>query len=136
MFSPNRQSLCPLYAANKDSRGKDLQGTVVNKKEEVDSEGEKEQTAFDKVASFGLAGILAIATAEAIFWALGVPLVSVSCPVWGYLPLLTLFSQWQAAIYYKVTTGEWIDMMTTDGQLKAAGFSFGYGGNILLSLQH
>lgn len=24
--------------------------------------------------------------------------------------------------------GEWIDLMTTDGQLQAAGFSFGYGG--------
>jgi hypothetical protein len=76
---------------------------------------EKEPSAFDQVASKGLAGILAIATAEAIFWALGVPL---------------------AALYYKVTTGEWIDMMTTDGQLKAAGFSFGYGGFATVILQY
>ena len=42
-----------------------------------------------------------------IFWALGVPL---------------------ASLWVKYTTGEWIDLMTTDGQLQAAGFSFGYGG--------
>lgn len=45
---------------------------------------EKEETAFDKVASKGLAGVLAIAVAESIFWALGVPL---------------------AALWYKYTTG-------------------------------
>ena len=36
-----------------------------------DKEGdpeEEEQSAFDKVASMGLAGVLAIACAEAIFW--------------------------------------------------------------------
>jgi hypothetical protein len=76
---------------------------------------EKEETAFDKVASKGLAGVLAIAVAESIFWALGVPL---------------------AALWYKYTTGEWIDMMTTDGQLKAAGFSFGYGGFATAILQY
>jgi hypothetical protein len=36
----------------------------------------KDPSAFDKVASMGLAGILAIAAAEAIFWALGVPLAA------------------------------------------------------------
>jgi hypothetical protein len=50
-----------------------------------------------------------ITTFFRIFWAAGMPL---------------------AEIWYKVTTGEWIDLTTTDGQLKAAGFSFGYGGNI------
>ena len=82
--------------------------------EEINGEGE-EESAFDKVASMGLAGVLAIAVAESIFWALGVPL---------------------AALYYKFTTGEWIDMMTTDGQLKAAGFSFGYGGFATVILQY
>ena len=38
-------------------------------------------------------------------------------------------------LYYKYTSGEWIDVMTTDGQLKAAGFSFGYGGFATLILQ-
>jgi hypothetical protein len=79
------------------------------------SEDPKAVSAFDQVASNGLAGVLAIACAEAIFWALGVPL---------------------AAIYYKYTTGEWIDMTSTDGQLKAAGFSFGYGGFATLILQY
>lgn len=74
-----------------------------------------EPSAFDKVASMGLAGILAITAAEAIFWALGVPL---------------------AEVYYKVTTGDWIDLSTSDGQIKAAGFSFGYGGFATLILQY
>ena len=76
---------------------------------------EAEESAFDKVASMGLAGVLAIGVAESIFWALGVPL---------------------AMIYYKYTTGDWIDVMTTDGQLKAAGFSFGYGGFATVILQY
>ena len=79
------------------------------------SDKKEEETAFEKVASMGLAGVLAIAVAESIFWALGVPL---------------------AELYYKFTTGEWIDIMTTDGQLKAAGFSFGYGGFATVILQY
>lgn len=93
-----------LYATKKDSL------TTSETSEEV-----KEPTAFEKVASVGLAGVLAIAVAESIFWALGMPL---------------------AEIWYKVTTGEWIDLMTTDGQLKAAGFSFGYGGFATVILQY
>eukprot|EP01038_Epipyxis_sp_PR26KG_P008925 gene8925-12035_t len=79
----------------------------------VDSE--KEPTAFEKVASTGLAGVLAIACAEAIFWALGVPF---------------------AELWVKYTTGEWIDFSTTEGQLQAAGFSFGYGGFATVILQY
>lgn len=45
------------------------------------------------VASKGLAGVLAIAVAEAIFWALGMPL---------------------ATIWVKLTTGEWIDLTTPE----------------------
>ncbi len=85
---------------------------IMNDNNDNDSSGE---SAFDKVASMGLAGILAITAAEAIFWAAGVPL---------------------AALYYKYTTGEWIDVTTADGQLKAAGFSFGYGGFATLILQY
>lgn len=91
--------------------GEDKKSGVVSK---VDGE-EKEESAFDKVAQMGLAGILAITAAESIFWAAGVPL---------------------AALYYKYTTGEWIDIMSTDGQLKAAGFSFGYGGFATAILQY
>lgn len=75
----------------------------------------KPPSAFDQVASKGLAGVLAIACAEAIFWALGLPL---------------------ATIWVKYTTGEWIDLTTTEGQLQAAGFSFGYGGFATVILQY
>lgn len=80
-----------------------------------DDEIVKEPTAFDQVASKGLAGVLAIALAEAIFWALGMPL---------------------ATLWVKFTTGEWIDLMTTEGQLQAAGFTFGYGGFATVILQY
>lgn len=39
---------------------------------EGDNEIKKEPSAFEQVASKGLAGVLAIACAEAIFWALGI----------------------------------------------------------------
>lgn len=79
------------------------------------NEEEKGPSILEQVASKGLAGVLAIALAESIFWALGMPL---------------------AAIFYKVTTDEWIDLTTADGQLKAAGFSFGYGGFATVILQY
>jgi hypothetical protein len=89
-----------LYSKVEDTVGEKAEDLV--KGEEI-----KEPSAFDQVASKGLAGVLAIAAAEAIFWALGVPL---------------------ASLWVKYTTGEWIDLMSTEGQLQAAGFSFGYGG--------
>lgn len=78
-------------------------------------ESKEKKSAFDKVASAGLAGILAITVAEATFWALGVPL---------------------AELWSKVTTGDWINFATSEGQLKAAGFSFGYGSFATLILQY
>jgi len=45
-------------------------------KDAAASEGPKEPSAFERVAQQGLAGVLAIAVAESIFWALGVPLAS------------------------------------------------------------
>ena len=44
--------------------------------------------------------------AEAFFWAAGVPL---------------------GILFFRVTEGEWLDLSTQEGQLRAAGFSFGYG---------
>jgi hypothetical protein len=41
-----------------------------------------------------------------------------------------------AEIWFKLTTGEWIDLMTPQGQLQAAGFSFGYGGFATVILQY
>ena len=72
----------------------------VDKHVKVGDKTEVKTDIFAEVASKGLAGILAIAVAESIFWALGVPL---------------------SALWYKVTTGEWIDFTTVDGQIKAAG---------------
>ena len=44
----------------------------VDDKQEIESKStESKPSAFDQVASMGLAGVLAIAAAEAIFWALG-----------------------------------------------------------------
>lgn len=89
---------------------------VANTATATDNKDEdKPLTAFEEVASKGLSGVLAIACAEAIFWALGVPL---------------------ASLWVKYTTGEWIDIMTTEGQLQAAGFTFGYGGFATVILQY
>ena len=41
-----------------------------------------------------------------------------------------------ATLWVKYTTGEWIDLMTTEGQLQAAGFTFGYGGFATAILQY
>mmetsp|Transcript_30630 Transcript_30630/g.29249 ORF Transcript_30630/g.29249 Transcript_30630/m.29249 type:complete len:199 (+) Transcript_30630:86-682(+) len=97
-----------LYSKVEDKVGEKVEDLVEG--EEI-----KEPSAFDQVASKGLAGVLAIAAAEAIFWALGVPL---------------------ASLWVKYTTGEWIDLMSTEGQLQAAGFSFGYGGFATVILQY
>jgi|LauGreStaDraftv2_3_1035109.scaffolds.fasta_scaffold403411_1 hypothetical protein len=51
---------------------------IRSKKQELDTTSnvvqDNKPSAFDTVASKGLAGVLAIAVAEAIFWALGMPL--------------------------------------------------------------
>lgn len=49
---------------------KNLNGLVLLNKSE-DNEIEKKPNVLEQVASKGLAGVLAIAVAEAIFWALG-----------------------------------------------------------------
>jgi hypothetical protein len=83
--------------------------------QEEDSNASKVKSALEQVASKGLAGVLAIALAEAIFWAAGMPL---------------------ASLWVKMTTGHWINVFTTEGQLQAAGFTFGYGGFATLILQY
>ena len=88
---------------------------IASKKIVEDDKNEEKPDILAQVASKGLAGVLAIAVAEAIFWALGLPL---------------------AEIYYKYTSGEWIDLSTSEGQLQAAGFSFGYGGFATVILQY
>merc|ERR1711871_136694 len=88
------------------------------KNEKTESENETVSDAtnpFDAITKAGLAGILAITLAEAIFWALGYP---------------------AALIYYKITANEWIDVFSKDGAMKAAGFSVGYGGFATAILQY
>lgn len=69
------------------------------KNEKTESENETVSDAtnpFDAITKAGLAGILAITLAEAIFWALGYP---------------------AALIYYKITANEWIDVFSKDGSV-------------------
>ena len=51
-----------------------------------------------QVAKLGLAGVLSIAVAETVFWVLSFPV---------------------SAVVYYGATGEWIDLMTQDGQAHA-----------------
>ena len=61
---------------------------------------------LDKVASFGIAGILSIAVAESVFWILSFP---------------------TSELIYFASTGEWIDLLTQEGQLKFLAFTAGWG---------
>ena len=68
-----------------------------NEKTEREDETVSDATnPFDAITKAGLAGILAITLAEAIFWALGYP---------------------AALIYYKITANEWIDVFSKDGRV-------------------
>lgn len=98
-----RKSSTTLGASSKpsaDTKTATKNNKASGKAVSSDAEEEKGPSAFDQVASKGLAGVLAIAAAEAIFWAAGMPL---------------------AALWVRFTTGEWIDLMSTEGQLQAAG---------------
>jgi len=75
--------------------------------------GEKEQAKEDddkmtieKVASLGLAGVLSIAVAETVFWVLSFP---------------------ASELLYFASTGEWIDLLSQEGQIKFLAFSAGWG---------
>ena len=73
------------------------------KKEEKE---EEEGWTLDKVAQLGLAGVLSIAVAETVFWVLSFPV---------------------SAIVYYVATGEWINLLEQDGQVKFLAFTAGWG---------
>ena len=68
-------------------------------------EGEEGMT-IEKVASLGLAGVLSIAVAETVFWVLSFP---------------------TSELLYFLSTGEWIDLLTQEGQLKFLAFTAGWG---------
>lgn len=67
---------------------------------------EEEAWTLDKVAKLGLAGVLSIAVAETVFWVLSFP---------------------TSELVYYVATGEWIDLLSQEGQLKFLAFTAGWG---------
>jgi len=80
------------------------EGQPVAAKDEKDKE--EEGMTLEKIASFGIAGVLSIAVAETVFWVLSFP---------------------TSELVYFVATGEWIDLFTQEGQLKFLAFTAGWG---------
>lgn len=76
-------------------------GAVVEKQED-----EEDKMTIEKIASFGIAGILSIAVAESVFWILSFP---------------------TSELLYFAGTGEWIDLTSQEGQLKFLAFTAGWG---------
>lgn len=77
------------------------EGEVAKEEEEDDG-----KMTIEKVASFGIAGVLSIAVAETVFWVLSFP---------------------TSELLYFASTGEWIDLLTQEGQLKFLAFTAGWG---------
>merc|ERR1719399_1905516 len=69
----------------------------------VSTEDDDKMT-IEKVASFGLAGVLSIAVAESVFWLLSFPI---------------------SEVLYYAGTGEFVDLMMQDGQVKYLAFTAG-----------
>merc|ERR1719217_650934 len=69
-------------------------------------ESDDEKMTLEKVASLGLAGVLSIAVAETVFWVLSFP---------------------TSELLYFAANGEWIDLLTQEGQLKFLAFTAGWG---------
>ena len=119
--SPKPSSLMPSFTTVTSSSSSSVLYFFGKKKEEeaavqVDEVEESSgSNPFDAITKAGLAGILAITLAEAVFWALGYP---------------------AALIYYKLVDNVWIDVLSKDGAIKAAGFSVGYGGFATAILQY
>ena len=74
--------------------------------ESTPKEEEEEGWTLDKVAALGLAGVLSIAVAESVFWLLSFPV---------------------SAVVYYVATGEWINLLEQEGQVKFLAFTAGWG---------
>jgi hypothetical protein len=70
------------------------------------AEGEEEKMTLEKIASFGIAGVLSIAVAETVFWVLSFP---------------------TSELLYFAGTGEWIDLTSQEGQIKFLAFTAGWG---------
>jgi hypothetical protein len=69
-------------------------------------EEEEEKMTLEKIASFGIAGVLSIAVAETVFWVLSFP---------------------TSELLYFAGTGEWIDLTSQEGQIKFLAFTAGWG---------
>lgn len=74
--------------------------------ESTPKDGDDEGWTLDKVAALGLAGVLSIAVAESVFWLLSFPV---------------------SAVVYYVATGEWINLLEQEGQVKFLAFTAGWG---------
>ena len=105
----------PVFAAEKDGGilsalnplAQLQKGGKASSAGDSEAEGDEDsKMTIEKVASFGIAGILSIAVAESVFWILSFP---------------------TSELLYFVSTGEWIDLLTQEGQLKFLAFTAGWG---------
>lgn len=80
----------------------ELQPVAATKEKEEEEEG----WTIDKVAALGLAGVLSIAVAETVFWVLSFP---------------------ASELLYFASTGEYIDLLSQEGQIKFLAFTAGWG---------
>jgi len=105
-----RRTGLPLSMAGEDAKQGFFGGLTAlatpKAKEEAAAEASEEEWTLDKVASLGLAGVLSIAVAESVFWILSFPL---------------------SELLYFASTGEWINLLEQEGQLKFLAFSAGWG---------
>ena len=62
--APVRQHRAALFAAEGDAGGSNTEKPAV---------AEEDKMTIDKVAAFGIAGVLSIAVAESVFWILSFP---------------------------------------------------------------
>jgi len=109
---PSARSAPLAMAGEEGGFGRFLGGLTLEKKSQAEPEPEpakevaEEEWTLDKVASLGLAGVLSIAVAETVFWVLSFPI---------------------SEVMYFLSTGEWINLLEQEGQLKFLAFSAGWG---------
>ena len=101
------QRMAPVALSQESSPFDGLKG-LFGGKETSKEESKEEDTGMtlEKVAAFGIAGVLSIAVAETVFWVLSFP---------------------TSELLYFVSTGEWINLTTQEGQLKFLAFTAGWG---------
>ena len=95
----------PLISMNDSGEGAGFSLPFFGKRQAGEKEvaaAEEEKMTIEKVASFGIAGVLSIAVAETVFWVLSFP---------------------TSELLYYSSTGEWIDLLTQEGQIKFLAFT-------------